>query len=215
MDIGSKYKGCLLKVMLITMPAFVVLPAFVQAEGTKQILLSDTGHGKLSVMPTFSDFAWYNNAGVSGDPDYRLNIHIENLGETFYYGLGDPLNNGGTVVNDVEYRIKDPNGNIVVGPSPVPLAGAGYITTFIQAINGPDAIIGPSGYPALSYTPLMTGDYFIEFHFNNGAHDRTKFRYFDITVADPSNQPVNGRVWSKAWYVLCLFRRQHSHLDLW
>jgi uncharacterized protein (TIGR02145 family) len=168
-------------------------------EGTKQILLSDAGHGKLSIMPTFSEFAWYTAAGVSGNVDYRLNIRVKQLGEVIYYGLGDPLNNGGTIVTDVVYRIKDPTGAIVVGPTPVPLSGAGYIATFNQAINGPSAIIGASGYPELTYTPLMTGDYFIEFNFNTGGHDRTKFRYFDITVADAANNPINGRVWSKAW----------------
>lgn len=172
------------------------------AEGTKQILLSDAGHGKLSVMPSFSEFAWYNNLGVSGNPEYRLNIHIEHPGEVIYYGLGEPLDVDGNPVSDVVYRIKDPSGNIVAGPLPVPLSGAGYISTYIEAINGPDGIIGPSGYPALVYIPLMTGDYFIEFNFTTSgaaAHDRTKFRYFDITVASAANQPIDGRVWSKAW----------------
>lgn len=188
--------------LLFLSALFLLLHADVQGEGTKQILLSDAGHGKLSVMPSFSEFAWYDNFGVSGDPEFRLNIHIENLGEVFYYGLGDPWDNNGGLVNDVEYRIKDPNGNIVVGPLPVPLSGTGYIPTFIQAVNGPDAVVGPSGYPALSYMPLMTGDYFIEFNFQTtgpGGHDRTKFRYFDITVADAANQPIDGRVWSRAW----------------
>ena len=54
------------------------------AEGTKQILLSADGHGKIQVNPGFSDFAWYSSNGTSGNVNYRLNIHIENLGEKIF-----------------------------------------------------------------------------------------------------------------------------------
>ena len=171
-------------------------------KGTKQILLSDAGHGKLSVMPSFSNFAWYTTVGGSAPADFRLHIHVQNIGEKIYYGFGEPQNNNGTQVTDVVYRIKDPLGNIVVGPVAVPLAGAGCISTFNQAIAGPNAIVGAAGYPQLTYTPLLTGDYFIEFNFKTtggGSHDRTKFKYFDITVASAANQAIDGRVWSKAW----------------
>jgi uncharacterized protein (TIGR02145 family) len=172
------------------------------SEGTKQILLSDAGHGKIEVMPSFNNFAWYTSSGTSAAAEYRLHITIANIGETIYYGFGDPLNNQDQVVNDVNYRIKDPSGNIVVGPTSVPLSGAGHIATFAQAVAGPAAIVGGTGYTALSYTPLMTGDYFIEFNFPTGfpgGHDRTKFKYFDITVASTANTAIEGRMWSKAW----------------
>lgn len=177
------------------------IPYLSYPEGTKQILLSDDGHGKIQVMPSFNPFAWYTSSGVSADPEYRLHIHIANIGEKIYYGFGDVLNHQNVVVTDVVYRIKDPSGNIVVGPAPVPSSFAGYITTFAQAVAGPSAIVGPTGYIAVQYSPAMTGDYFIEFNFNNGfgGHDRTKFKYFDITVASATNQAIDGRVWSKAW----------------
>jgi uncharacterized protein (TIGR02145 family) len=172
------------------------------SEGTKQILLSDAGHGKIEVMPSFNDFAWYSASGTSATDEYRLHINIANIGETIYYGFGNPLNNNDDVVNNVKYRIKDPNGVIIVGPVSIPLSGAGHIATFAEAVAGPAAIVGGSGYTALSYTPLLTGDYFIEFNFPTGfpgGHDRTKFKYFDITVASVANFAIDGRVWSNAW----------------
>jgi uncharacterized protein (TIGR02145 family) len=181
----------------------LVVPFLASAEGTKQILPSDADHGKLQIQPgLMGDFAWYDASGNSGPVDERLCIHIENIGEIIYYGLGDAMDYGGNIVTDVTYRIKDPSGVIVVGPSPVPASGAGYIPTFNEAVAGPSAIVGATGYNALSYTPTVMGDFFIEFHFNNSVgsgHDRTKFKYFDITVASAGNAAIDGRVWSKAW----------------
>ncbi|MEI6898892.1 MAG: hypothetical protein WCL00_03360, partial [Bacteroidota bacterium] len=171
-------------------------------EGTKQILLNDLGHGKIQVMPSFSDFAWYSAAGVSAPVDYRLHIHVENITETIYYGFGDPMDGNDITVTDVTYRIKDPVGNIVAGPATIPTTGAGYIPTFAQAVAGPSAIVA-GGYSALTLSPLMTGDYYIEFNFPTTGfpppYDRAKFKYFDVTVASASNVAIDGRLWSKAW----------------
>jgi uncharacterized protein (TIGR02145 family) len=191
-----------LLLFLSTLFLSVCLSVNLFSEGTKQILLSDAGHGKIEVMPGFNNFAWYTSSGTSATAEYRLHITVANIGETIYYGFGDPLNNLDLVMNDVNYRIKDPSGTIVVGPTSVPLSGAGHIATFAQAVAGPAAIVGGTGYTALSYIPLMTGDYFIEFNFPTGwptGHDRTKFKYFDITVASAANVAIDGRIWSKAW----------------
>lgn len=184
-----------------TVSALIILiPSLLFSEGTKQILPADPDHGKIQIMPSFNEFAWYNAAG-SAPADYRLYIHVENPGEIIYFGFGDALNNNDIVVTDVNYRIKDPSGNIVAGPALVPPSGAGYISTFSEAVAGPSAIAGPGGYNALSYTPVVSGDFYIEFNFNTGfgGHDRTKFKYFDITVASAANTAIDGRLWSKAW----------------
>lgn len=173
-------------------------PLWVMSEGTKQILIVDGGHGKIQVKSSFNQFAWYYSNGSSGNSEYRLNIHISEIGEKIYYGFGDPLNYNDQIITNVQYRIKDPSGaTIVVGPSALPLSGTGYISTFAQAVAGPSGIVGASGYPSLSYTATMTGDYFIEFNFS--GTDRCKFKYFDITVGNLSNEAVDGRVWSKGW----------------
>jgi uncharacterized protein (TIGR02145 family) len=183
---------------LLVFLVVLIFPSLLFAEGTKQILTADTGHGKIEVMPSFSDFAWYDANG-SVAPQYRLYIHVQNFGEIIYYGFGDVLDDFNNIVTDVLYEIKDPSGNIVVGPTHVPPSGAGYIQTFNQAVAGPYSIAGSSGYNALSYTPTVTGDFYIEFNFNSGTHDRTAFKYFDITVSTPSNVAIDGRVWSEDW----------------
>ncbi|MFZ4520620.1 MAG: FISUMP domain-containing protein [Bacteroidales bacterium] len=193
-----------LGVLWLSFCFFLFLSSNSNGEGTKQILQSEAGHGKIQVYPGFSTFAYYTNAGVSATVDYRLHIHIEPGGEKIYYGFGDPLNSGDAVKSDVLYRIIDPLGNIVVGGvagASVPMAGAGHINSLIEAQNGPSSITA-GGYSALTYIPLLTGDYFIEFNFpvGIGNDDRRKFKYFDVTVASPSNQEiVGGRLWSKAW----------------
>lgn len=179
---------------------FLLIHVEGRLEGTKQILLSDAGHGKVQVMPSFSNFAYYNSGGTSAPVDYRLHIHVASISETVYYGFGDPLDNDDFLRTDVNYRIKDPTGAIIVGPTAVPSSGAGHINTFTEAVNGPSALAA-GGYNALFFSPSMTGDYFIEFYFPTtfGSPDRTKFKYFDITVASMTNVPIDGRVWSKAW----------------
>jgi uncharacterized protein (TIGR02145 family) len=191
-------KRLLLRIQIIFSVIIFFFPILLFAEGTKQILPTDLDHGKIEVMPSIDYFAWYDATG-SAPPENRLFIHVDNPGEIIYYGFGNVLDDYDVIVTDVTYRIKDPSGNIVVGPTLVPPSGAGYIQTFSQAVAGPATIAGAGGYNALSYTPLVTGDYYIEFTFNSSSHDRTKFKYFDITVGNAANQAIDGRVWSKEW----------------
>jgi uncharacterized protein (TIGR02145 family) len=195
---GMRYS--LLHIFCIVLPV-ILMPLAALPEGTEQIMLSPTGHGKIQVMPGFNEFAWYDASGTSAGVDYRLYIHIGAVGEKIHYGFGNPLNNVDLFVTDCQYRIKDPAGNIVVGPSPIPLSGTGHISTWDQAVAGPQIIAGGTGYPQLTYNPSMTGDYFIEFNFDNGffGNDRCKFMFFDVTVGSAANNAIDGRLWSKAW----------------
>lgn len=168
------------------------------AEGTKQIMPTSGSSGELQVMPNFSNFAMFG-----GPEDQRLNIKIKTIGEKICYGFGDRRDMNGALIGDVEYQIKDPNGNIVVGPTLLPTTGAGYISTWDQANIGPTTLAGNTGgYTPLTYSPTMTGDYYIEFNFDYtsfGSPDRCRFKYFDITVGTSTNQEIDGRVWSKGW----------------
>ncbi len=166
-----------------------VLSSFCQfagySEGTKQIMPVNTGIEKiLAGSPTTQliGFAYY-----SCPVDNRLNIQIKNPGEIIYFGFKK---------NDIlvhQFRIKDPAGNIVVAATPIPTTGTGYIATWDNAYAGPNQIVGTGGYDAYSYTPVTTGDFYIEFS------NSTTLLYFDITVATSGNAAINGRVWSKAW----------------
>ncbi|MBU0486946.1 MAG: gliding motility-associated C-terminal domain-containing protein [Bacteroidetes bacterium] len=168
--------------------------ATVMAEGTKQIMPTSTSWGRLEVYPGFSPFASYNCP-----VDHRLNIHVNSTTEKIYFGFGRILYYDLSQVTTTTFRIRDPNGNIVMGPLSIPTSGAGFIQNHAQAVIGPSTISG-GGYTPLSYTPLLTGDYYIEFD-DPGftSSERIEFEFFDITVASSSNQAIDGRIWSKAW----------------
>src|SRR6478735_6891303 len=163
------------------------------AEGTKQIM-PNAGNPAYFVLDNgWSPFALYNCPATS-----RLYISICNPGEKIYFGFRQPN-------NDVRFRIMDPFGGQVYPAlpavdAPVPTAGAGFISTYAQAIAGPSqAGGGVTGYNALSFTPASgPGDYYIEF-LNRGS--RRDFTYFDITVATSANAAIPGRLWSQAWMV--------------
>ncbi|HAL64312.1 MAG TPA: hypothetical protein DCP10_01950, partial [Bacteroidales bacterium] len=177
---------------------FLLISIKLSAEGTKQIMPTASSHGELQLMPSFSNFAWFD----CGEDD-RLNIHIKTVGEKICFGFGDRINNNGGSISDVQYRLRKPDGTIAMGPVNLPTSGAGYISTYIQATIGPSNLSGNTGgYTALTHTATMTGDYYIEFSYNYsgwGSSDRCRFKYFDITVGNLANQEVDGRVWSKAW----------------
>lgn len=168
------------------------------AEGTKQIMPTSGSYGELQLMPSFSSFAMYDCP-----VDDRLCIHIKTVGEKICFGFGERRDNNGAVISNVEYRLRRPDGTIVMGPATLPTSGAGWISTYDQAVIGPNNLAGNTGgYTPLTHTATMTGDYYIEFNFNYtgwGAPDRCRFKYFDITVGNAANQEVDGRVWSKAW----------------
>lgn len=109
--------------------------------------------------------------------------------------------------NDVYFQLKNPNGVVVMGPSKIPnTAGPGYIASYAEAVAGPRAIVGATGYNALTYTSTMAGDYYIEF--NPSASQtlnpvKRVFTYFDITVATAANVIKLGRLWSKSWDLQC------------
>ncbi|GAL83868.1 hypothetical protein MYP_1096 [Sporocytophaga myxococcoides] len=123
----------------------------------------------------------------------RLNIHICKAGEVIYFGFNQPD-------EDVYFRLKSPDGSVVIGPTLLPSSGAGFITNFSQAVAGP-VQLSPGGYDALSYTSLTDGDYYIEFNPVSPTTITNSKRYFDlfdITVAD-GNTARPGRLWSYTW----------------
>ena len=67
---------------------FLLLSTNLLAEGTKQIMPTTSSFGELQLMPSFSNFAWFD-CGV----DDRLNIHIKTVGEKICFGFGDRIDN--------------------------------------------------------------------------------------------------------------------------
>ena len=184
-------KPALLSVLLL----FISFLSF--SEGTRE--LWPTGAANEKCGPQIWDngnsnrqFATYNSA-----PEYRLNIHIRSTSEVIYYGFDVDAS---AFSGNLYYQIKDPNGNIVVGPNLVPTSGSGFINNWTEASAGPNTF-AVGGYSPLSYAPTMTGDYYIEFNPGDPVtvnQTNTRFQYFDITVGDGVT-PQTGRLWSQNW----------------
>ncbi len=185
---------------LILFNIFLALNFFSSAEGTKQLRPTATDAGNLHIWINIS--APRRFATYSATPDERLNIHIKDFtNEKINLGF-KPLH------SDVYFRIRDPLGAIVSGPTLLPFAPApGYIANYAKAVAGPVPIVGPSGYTPIVFTPTMNGDYYIEFNPVSPTVVNMSWRMidlFDITVQNTvSNTAINGRLWSKNWDLTC------------
>jgi hypothetical protein len=174
------------------------------AEGTKQFMPNSGIDIRIQTFDNNDinrDFMTYE-----AEADERLHIHIDNVNtERIYYAFRQ--DNG-----DVYYRLRDPLGNIVVGPTLVSSSGNGYLANYNQAVAGPDLIDVINGYASLSFTPSIPGDYYIEF--NRGDPDnfilgtsnvKRTFNFFDISVIDITDSTeITGRLWSKSWDFNCM-----------
>lgn len=144
---------------------------------------------------------------INCSEEYRLNIRVSNFAyEKIYFGFGNVTDYGidPEIMNDVNFQVKDPAGNVVAGYhlSPVPNTTYtdGFIESMAEAQSGPDINnTNPGGYAPLIINPTMNGDYILEFEIESNYQGvRRSFRYFDVTVAN-GNISIPGRLWSKAW----------------
>ncbi|MBC7390091.1 MAG: gliding motility-associated C-terminal domain-containing protein [Opitutaceae bacterium] len=170
------------------------------AEGTKELRPDSLYQGSLQLYANNGTNATFAIKGES--PNQRLNIHICEVGEIVYLGFAtspyfqvsilDPMGN--------PVQLLDPSGNSVIQPK-LTNVQPGIILSYKQAFTGPSAISGASGYNAMSFIALTTGDYYVEFEKikpfvpNN---DASIINLIDVTV---TNNGVirNGRLWSKSW----------------
>lgn len=157
------------------------------AEGTKEI---QPIKSKFAAVDIIEDNYKFPFANYNGPIDSRLNIKICNAGEKIYFGFRQDD-------GDVNFRLKDPNGNIVFASQGIPKSGQGFINTWDEAVAGPKQVVGASGYDAFSYTSLMAGDYYIEFEPTKKG--RRLLTYLDFTVTSGAGVVKPGRLWSKAW----------------
>src|ERR1044072_2466998 len=191
-----KSKYAIMKTLLtkkwLTIP--MLLLAFVAgtfAEGTKQFLPTASDNGCIQINDVGRPFALMTNT----DPLQRLYFHISSITEKVYFGFS---RHSTSVASSGQYQIKNPSGTIVAGPSNIPNGGAGKISSYAEAVAGPKIGGSPAGgYSPLSYTPVTTGDFYIEF--SSANDDNYRFEYFDLTVVNALNVPINGRLWSYAW----------------
>jgi len=195
----KKHFNILLK-LLIVLP-FSGLSFLSFSEGTKELQPAASDYGFLQIYDLNTrtrPFATYDTP-----EEYRLNIRICNLGEKIYFGLHQSD-------NDVYFRLKDPGGNVVMGPTLIPSWGQqGFIPNHAAAVSGPSQLTG-AGYFAFEHEATMTGDYYIEFNPRSPTNitpEKRVFNFVDFTVADVSGPtPVikKGRLHSKNWDIQCM-----------
>ena len=186
---------CIKALHTIAFCFILALSAF--AEGTAEIRPTSADNGFLQVWDNGDPNRFF--ATYEADSFSRLYIHIEDpVNEMIYFGFGSKTHGPANVY----YRLRDPSGNIVLGPTALPATGAGFINSYNDAVNGPFQLTG-SGYTAITYAPLVQGDYYIEFNPSSPTVvTRTKsvWREFDITVGNTAtSSPIDGRVFSMNW----------------
>lgn len=190
------------------------------AEGTKQIQPQEGFPVKLDFNnPELTSFALFDAA-----PQDRLHFTIKDpRKEVVYIGFGQvwkdndkPLVENSTL--QAYYRIKDPQGNIVVGSLPLPMGNTpgqtGFIYDYNSAVAGPAQIVGTGGYNGIYFEPATSGHYYIELSTdplvaprmaNPRVFNSFKMNFFDLTVYDTvSDQVQLGRLWSRAWSISTL-----------
>lgn len=205
----------ILRRTLISILLLLTITITVKAEGTKQLEPLNPGavNGtcKLAFFKGGMTFNGYRIpfATVGCAPAYRLNVHIADpSNEKIYFGFKQ---RGGC---NLYYQLRDPSGNIVIPLTSQPTIGnPGYINTWNNAAGPLPMVAG--GYTPLTYTPLMAGDYYIEFAQDvagntfNWTDDPPSasapnpcnpiMEFFDMSVYDLANNVKLGRLWSRAW----------------
>ena len=196
------------KLSLIVVLGIFLLAQNIMAEGTKQLAPNSTD--RVYLQPAPNSFAYYN-----APADLRMKIHIANPNsEQVFLGFSRPTTSAvypcSGALTSSYFRIKDPNGNVVF-PTPgsnngqVLDATTSNITTYAQAVAGPNTIVGGAGYAPFIFNPdgLPAGDYYIEFSSSLGTagSSTVNIEWFDITVATEGGSPaaINGRVFSEIW----------------
>src|SRR5882757_7021467 len=126
----------------------------VYAEGTKQVMPNAT-NGTGLIVSTTTTFPLGNVGSYLGAPvDDRIYIHIKDFTtEMLYYGFNwEPLSPAGTpstgTYSNIYMNIYNPAGTLVTTVH-LPNSGNGFISSYINAIQGP--IIG--GIPTNGYAP--------------------------------------------------------------
>ena len=179
------------RLLIIICISLLTLQNPVKAEGTKELFANNcSNHGSLVIWQS-SDIN-QKFASWACPAEYRLNIRV-NSGEIIYFGFN--LDD-----DDLYYRLRNPNGTIVIPSTKISSSSAGWISDCTEALTGPSALYS-GGYNEKSYTALMDGDYYIEFAIDQDSSKRStrKLTYSDITVATSGGTAKPGRVWSKQW----------------
>jgi hypothetical protein len=176
------------------------------AEGTATISPSSANITALAIIPSGGSGSYL---GCSQDNRIYFNI-ANNATENLYFGF-NWRNYSAPGVNptiaNMYIKIFNPSGVQVSGPTQLNNTGAGFISTYAQAVAGPNvAGSTPTGYTPLSFDPTVNGDYWVEiYRSNDGGVTQAPTTtwslapYFDLTVATATGVRSSGRIHSDKW----------------
>lgn len=181
-----------------------------RAEGTREVMPNNV-NGTGLIVSTIGAFPLGKVGAYLGCPtDKRIYFNIKDFTkENLYYAFRWnflTISGATTPYTDVYMRIFDPSNTLVIQLN-LPTAGPGFITSYAEAVNGPN--IGgatPAGYSPLTFTPTQNGDYSVEF-FRSSDGGLTQIAggesmispWFDMTVGEADNTQHLGRVYCNLW----------------
>ncbi|WP_421898536.1 discoidin domain-containing protein [Marinoscillum sp.] len=217
---------------LLLLTFSTILLHTVLAEGSKN-LTPTYGTGDGTINNNFIGYLCHSQeSGITGNflepgasADEKLYIYVKQ-GETLYMGLRriDPVTNDELRHQDLTIVIRENDGTLVTsftlddndavtdadGDSqgyPFTTPQTGVIESYAEVLAGPAAVVGASGYDALSWTNnIGDQEYYIEFiQFDggstNGANDigvESWYDLWDFSVYDGLEEK-EGRLHSKNW----------------
>ncbi|UPZ15228.1 gliding motility-associated C-terminal domain-containing protein [Flavobacterium humidisoli] len=175
-------------------------------EGSKQTT-PDTNHrASLAINnSTYGSFGRYGSTDAQ-----RLYIRIQNPNsEKVYLGFSRARRSSptGTEITS-RFRIMRPDGSVAFANYNLDGSSSNITGTEAQRLtraqNGPNGIDGvtSAGYTPIVFNPngMPAGDYYIEFESTtDGSSTEIYYNYYDITVANTSNNSIPGRIYSKRW----------------
>lgn len=172
----------------------IALPGWNRAEGTRELQPNESDGIRL--RPSYDPDITSTDGGPFATPiapndSYRLWVSIAENTEKILFGF---QKSGAT---QISVTIRNAAGTIVFPTTTLPSSGAGYISTYQQAVAGPNTI-NASGYTPLSFSPSAAGDYYFEFSWASASGTQL-ITFFDITVVSATNVEKRGRLWSKNW----------------
>ncbi|RED23350.1 gliding motility-associated-like protein [Flavobacterium cutihirudinis] len=176
-------------------------------EGSKQTTTSTSNRASLCINSNeYGNFARYGSTDVQ-----RLYIRIQNpSSEKVYLGFSRARRSSPTGDEITSrFRIIDPNGNVAFANYDLNGTTSNITGTEAQRLSraqsgpvGVDGVTSSTGYTPIVFTPnaaMGAGDYYIEFQSTNDTSDQIFYNYYDITVANSSNNSIPGRIYSKRW----------------
>ncbi|MEL6559411.1 MAG: T9SS type A sorting domain-containing protein [Bacteroidota bacterium] len=200
---------------------------FIVGEGTKNLAPNGTGtdtgtNQRIAYLvhdePDAPDGVGGDFLNPNASPDERLYVHIKD-GETLYLGLRRIENIFGNTNQDLTIIIRENDGTLAAfftltddDTSPTSSTfntpQAGVIESFAEVLAGPQAVVGASGYNALSFTNSGLGDqdFYIEtIQIDGGSTNPADnievaswYDLWDFSVYDGTSEKP-GRLFSKKW----------------